>query len=104
MGDDAGIAGHQRHALHGRLGDEEAIERIALLPAVQLDIGKAAIRSTMGERYRQQREALDEELLGPLFADLELAERGFDRDVEQRACAEERFLSACNCLTGGRGS
>lgn len=100
MGGDAGIAGHQRHTLHRSLGDEEAIEGIALLSAVHLDIGKAAICGAMGERYRQQREALDEELLGPPLGDLELAERGFDRDLEERACAEEWFLGARDCFTG----
>jgi hypothetical protein len=103
MGGDAGIAGHHRHTLHRGLGDEEAIEGITLLSSVQFDIGKATIRGAMGERYRQQREALDEELLGPLLVDLELAERGFDRDLEERACAEERFLSACNGFTGNWG-
>lgn len=34
VGDDARIAGHERYVLHGSLGDEEAIEWIALLPAV----------------------------------------------------------------------
>jgi len=54
VGDDARIAGHQRHTLHRGLGDEEAIEWIALLPAVQFDKRKAAIRSTVGERHGQQ--------------------------------------------------
>ena len=49
MGGDPGIAGHQRHPLHRGLGYEEAIERITLLLAVQLDVGKAAIGGAMGE-------------------------------------------------------
>lgn len=103
MGGDARIASHQRHTLHHSLGDEETIEGVALLSAAQFDIGKAAIRGAMGERYGQQRETLDEELLGPFLGDLELAKRGFDRDLEERACAEERFIGACNCFTGDRG-
>lgn len=103
MGGDARIAGDQRHTLHRSLGDEEAIEGIALLSAIQLDVGKAAIGGAMGERYGQQREALGEQLFGPRLGDLELAERGFDRDLEERACAEERFLGARDCFTGDRG-
>lgn len=103
MGGDAGIAGHQRHTLHRGLGDEEAIEGIALPSAVQFDIGKAAIGGAMGKRYGQQREALGEQLLGPRLGDLEPAERGFDRDLEERAGAEERLLSAGDCVAGGRG-
>jgi hypothetical protein len=103
VGADAGIAGHQRHTLHHGLSNEEAIEGIALLLAIQFDIGKVAIGGAMSWRYGQQQEALDEQLLGPLLGDLELAERGFDRDLEERAGAEERLLSTLDCITGGRG-
>ncbi len=103
MGGDPGIAGHQRHALYGGLGDEETIEGVALLPAIQFDIREAAIGGAMGERYGQQREALGEQLLGPCLGDLELAERGLNRNLEERAGAEERLLGAGDCITGGRG-
>ncbi len=103
MGGDPGVAGHQRHTLHSGLGCEEAIEGIALLLAFQFDIGKAAVGGSMSKRYGQEREALGEQLLSPPLGDLELAERGFDGDLEERAGAEERLLSAGECIASDRG-
>jgi len=92
VGGDAGVAGDQRHPLYCGLGDEEAVERVAMRPAVQLDVGKAAIGGRVGGRDRQQRKALGEQLLRPLLGNLELAEGRLDRDLEQGAGAKERLL------------
>lgn len=100
MSGDAGIAADQGHALNRCLGNEKAVERIALQRAALFDVGKVAIGGGVSWGYGQEREALGEELLGPALRDLELAERGFDRDLEESAGAEERLLGAGDRLAG----
>jgi hypothetical protein len=92
MRGDAGVAGDQGNRLDARLGDEKAVEGVAVWLPAPLDIGKAAVRGSVSRRDRQQREALGEQLLSPLLGGLDLAKGRLDRRLEQRAGAEQRFL------------
>lgn len=92
MGSDAGVAGDNRHALGDRLGGKQTVEGVAVRLAVQIDEGKPAVGGRMRDRDRQQREALGEQLLGPLLGGFKLAEGGLDRNLEQRPGAEERLF------------
>jgi hypothetical protein len=74
------------------LSNKEAIERIALVVAVQLHIGKLAISLGMAKGDRQNRKALCQELLCPVFGDFQLAQRGFDHHLKKGSRAEQRLL------------
>lgn len=101
MSDDPSIAAHQGDFLDFGLCNEQAVERIALAFAAELDIGKATIGDRVSYGDGQESKPLRQKLLGPLLGNLELAKRCFDRDLEKRARAEEWFLRTGDRLACG---
>jgi len=101
MSDDPWIAADQGDFLHLGLCDEQTVKRIALALAAELDEGQTAIGGCVSYGDGEKSKPLCPQLLGPLLGNFELAQRGFDRDLEERAGAEERLLRASNRLTRG---
>lgn len=94
MGDDAGVAGDEGDLLRFGLGDEQAVEGVALRAAADVHVRETSVCGGVIDGYREQRESLCQKLLRPTRDDLELAERRLDRDLEERPGAEERGLRA----------
>lgn len=92
VGGDPGSTTDQGDVLRFGLCDEQAVEGIALgAAATELDVGEATVGGGVDGGDRQEGEPLGQQLLSPLVGNLELAERCFDRDLEERARAEERL-------------
>jgi hypothetical protein len=92
--EDARVAGDEGDLLRFGLGDEQAVEGVALRATPYVHVRKASVCGGVIDGYREQRESLRQQLLRPTLDDLELAERRLDRDLKERPGAEERVPRA----------
>jgi hypothetical protein len=83
------------------LSDQQAVERIALALSAKLDIGEAAIRGGVSNRNGKQGKSFGQEFIRPLLGNLQLAERGFDRNLKKGSGADERLLRTGDRLPRG---